>query len=128
MKRKDTSFATTRALTCRREREKTMVHDPAGLSRRALLGVTLATPALAQRRWPDRPVRLVVPFAQGGPIDAVARLLGDQLQRSLGQPFVPEFRSGAGGNIGAQYVAQATPDGSTLMVTIDTVLTVNAAL
>ena len=105
-----------------------MPNRSAGLSRRALLGVTLATPALAQRRWPDRPVRLIVPFAQGGPIDAVARLLGDQLQRSLGQPFVPEFRSGAGGNIGAQYVAQAAPDGSTLMVTIDTVLTVNATL
>jgi tripartite-type tricarboxylate transporter receptor subunit TctC len=101
------------------------------LSRRGLLGAAaLAAPAARAQSaaWPDRPVRLVVPFAQGGPIDAVARLMGEQLQRSLGQPFVPDFRSGAGGNIGAQHVAQAAPDGATLMVTIDTVLTVNAAL
>src|SRR6476620_4227401 len=111
---KSTGLAITHALTCRTKWEETVAHRPADLSRRALLGGTLATPALAQRRWPDRPVRLVVPFAQGGPLDAVARLLGDQLQRSLGQPVVPEFRTGAGGNIGAQYVAQAAPDGGTL--------------
>ncbi|MBL6457277.1 tripartite tricarboxylate transporter substrate binding protein [Belnapia sp. T6] len=101
---------------------------PMMLARRGLLGSVLAAPALAQPGWPDRPVRLVVPFAQGGPMDAIARLLGDHLQRAFGQPFVPEFRSGAGGNLGAQQVAQAAPDGYTLLVTIDTVMTVNPTL
>ncbi len=93
----------------------------------ALGGTALAAPALAQS-WPDRPVRLVVPFAQGGPLDAIARLLGEHLRQSLNQPFVVDFRTGAGGNIGAQHVAQSAPDGHTLMVTIDTVMTVNPTL
>jgi len=97
-------------------------------TRRAILATPLlATPALAQS-WPDRPVRLVVPFAQGGPLDAIARLLAEHLRQSLGQPFVVDFRTGAGGNIGAQHVAQSSPDGTTLMVTIDTVMTVNPTL
>jgi tripartite-type tricarboxylate transporter receptor subunit TctC len=98
------------------------------LTRRALLGSVLAAPALAQSAWPDRPIRLVVPFAQGGPMDLIARLLGEHLRPALGQPVVPDFRTGAGGNLGAQHVAQAAPDGHTLLVTIDTVMTVNAAL
>lgn len=98
------------------------------LTRRALLGSHLAIPALAQPTWPDRPIRLVVPFAQGGPMDLIARLLGEHLRPVLGQPVVPDFRTGAGGNLGAQHVAQAAPDGHTLLVTIDTVMTVNATL
>lgn len=98
------------------------------LARRALLGSLLATPALAQPVWPDRPIRLVVPFAQGGPMDLIARLLGEHLRPALGQPVVPDFRTGAGGNLGAQHVAQAAPDGHTLLLTIDTVMTVNATL
>jgi tripartite-type tricarboxylate transporter receptor subunit TctC len=102
----------------------------APFGRRALLCTPLAAPAVAraQAAWPDRPVRLVVPFAQGGPVDAVARLLGEHLRQVFGQPFVPDFRTGAGGSLGAQHVAQAAPDGTTLLVTIDTVMTVNAAL
>ena len=100
-------------------------HSP---TRRALLGSILAAPALAQPAWPDRPIRLVVPFAQGGPMDLIARLLGEHLRPALGQPVVPDFRTGAGGNLGAQHVAQAAPDGHTLLVTIDTVMTVNATL
>ncbi|MBY0337199.1 MAG: tripartite tricarboxylate transporter substrate binding protein [Acetobacteraceae bacterium] len=98
--------------------------------RRALIGATLAAPtvARAQPAWPDRPVRLVVPFAQGGPVDAIARLLGEHLRQAFGPPFVPDFRTGAGGSLGAQHVAQAAADGTTLLVTIDTVMTVNAAL
>jgi tripartite-type tricarboxylate transporter receptor subunit TctC len=98
------------------------------LARRTLLGSLLATPALAQSGWPDRPIRLVVPFAQGGPMALIARLLGEHLRPALGQPVVPDFRTGAGGNLGAQHVAQAAPDGHTLLVTIDTVMTVNATL
>lgn len=98
------------------------------LARRGLLGAALAAPAYAQGSWPERPVRLVVPFAPGGPVDIVARLLGEHLQQALGRPCVPDFRSGAGGNLGAQIVAQAAADGYTLLVTIDTVMTVNPTL
>jgi tripartite-type tricarboxylate transporter receptor subunit TctC len=93
-----------------------------------VLGAALALPGVARAAWPDRPVRLVVPFAQGGPVDVVTRLLGEHLRQAFGQPFVPDFRTGAGGNLGAQHVAGAAPDGTTLLVTIDTVMTVNPAL
>lgn len=88
-------------------------------SRRLLLGGALATPAIAraQAPWPNRPVRVVVPFPPGGSNDVVARPLAERLQARLGQPFVVENRGGAGGAIGAGQVAQAAADGTTLMVT-----------
>ncbi len=92
------------------------------------MGLALAAPALAQPAWPARPVRLVLPFAQGGPVDVLARLLAEYLQQALGQPFVPEYRTGAGGNLAAQLAAQAAPDGHTLLLAIDTLMTVNATL
>lgn len=73
-------------------------------------------PAHAQD-WPTKPVRWIVPFPPGGAMDAIARTLGDKLSKSLGQPFVVENRPGAGGNIGAEYVAKAPADGSTIMIT-----------
>ncbi|MDB5381551.1 MAG: hypothetical protein JWO26_1183 [Rhodospirillales bacterium] len=90
------------------------------LSRRAALSLAvapLAMPALAQGTWPNRPIRLIVPFPPGGSNDVVARPLADRLQPLLGQPVVIENRGGAGGAIGAAAVAQAAPDGYTLMVT-----------
>ncbi len=79
-----------------------------------------AVPARAQpaaTAWPQRPVRLVVPFPPGGSNDVVARPLAERLQARTGQPFVVENRPGAGGAIGAAQVAQAPADGHTLMVT-----------
>lgn len=97
------------------------------IGRRALLATALATPALAQQQetWPERPVRIIVPFAQGGPVDVVTRLLGEHLQTALGKPFVPDYRLGAGGNIGAQALMQAQPDGHTLLATLDSLMTIN---
>ncbi len=88
------------------------------LPRRALLGA-LALPAIAraQDSWPNRPVKIVVPFPPGGSNDTIARPLAERLTRQLGQPFVIENRGGAGGSIGAGTVAQAPADGYTLMVT-----------
>jgi tripartite-type tricarboxylate transporter receptor subunit TctC len=82
-----------------------------------LATVALAPAALAQPRYPDRPVRIVVPFNAGGLIDVTARLLAEPLGQELGQTFVVENMGGAGTTIGARQVARAAPDGHTIMVT-----------
>jgi len=90
------------------------------IARRSLAAV-LALPALGARAqqagWlPERPVRIIVPFPPGGLVDALARPWAARMQARLGQPFVVENRTGAGGNLGADLVAKAAPDGHTLLV------------
>ena len=75
--------------------------------------VSFAVPAAAE--WPDRPVRVVVPFAAGGAADVIARLFSESLGAVFSQQFIVENRAGAGGIVGAQTVARADPDGYTLM-------------
>jgi len=92
--------------------------------RRALLGAALATglsaavalaPAAAQAAgYPAKPLRFIVPYPPGGPLDTMARLLAEKVRGSLGQPVIVENRAGAGGNIGADLIAKAAPDGYTL--------------
>jgi tripartite-type tricarboxylate transporter receptor subunit TctC len=80
----------------------------------ASFAASLASPALAQAQWPERPVRVVVPWPPGGSTDVLARLVAEQLQTRLGQSFLIENRPGAGGNIGADALAKSAPDGYTM--------------
>ena len=82
----------------------------------------------AKADYPDRPIRLIAPFPAGGLADVLARAVGDELSRSLGQPVIVENRTGAGGNIGAEAVARSTPDGYTLLMTSAGILTANQFL
>ena len=90
---------------------RTFLHLAAGAA--ALSVVPRVASALD---YPTRPVRIVVGFPAGGPTDFHARLIGPWLSEQLGQPFIIENRSGAGGNIGAEEVVRAPPDGYTLLL------------
>ena len=90
----------------------------------ALLGVIGGGLAQAQD-YPTRPIRLIVPFGTGGATDSSARIVADRLGRRLGQSIIVENRAGAGGSIGAQYVARAAPDGYTLLLGLDATMVVN---
>ncbi len=89
--------------------------------------LTLTSNVWAQA-WPARPVRIVVPFAAGGTTDVVARIVGQKLGELWNQSVVIENRGGAGGNIGAEVVAKATPDGYTVLMTSGSIFTVNPSL
>src|SRR5437763_14059516 len=78
--------------------------------------------------YPTRPVTLIVAFTPGGPSDVLARILGKKLEQILGAPFVIENRPGAGGNVAAEQVAHAAPDGYTLLNGNNSILATNAAL
>jgi len=93
----------------------------------AVLGSTVVGDALAQA-YPNRPVRMIVPYAAGGPLDTLARIFADKMTQGLGQPMIIEAKPGANGNIGAEQVARAAPDGYTLLWVIDTAMTVNPSL
>ena len=95
----------------------------------ALAGAALAaSPMATAQAWPTKTVTIVVPAAPGGPSDILARVLGEKLRERFGQPFIVENRGGAGGNLGAAAVARATPDGHTLLLTVDAPIVVNPAI
>jgi tripartite-type tricarboxylate transporter receptor subunit TctC len=82
----------------------------------ALAAAACTAPALAQDKYPSRPVSIVVPFPAGGVVDVVARMVGQKMSVALDAPIVIENKPGAGGTIGATYVAKAKPDGYTILL------------
>jgi tripartite-type tricarboxylate transporter receptor subunit TctC len=99
-----------------------------GFAGSVLLGVVCSVTVVLAESYPSRPVKIVVPFPPGGPLDFSARILADKLGKSMKQAFVVENRPGASGNIGTEVVAKADPDGYTLLFVLDTPLTVNPSL
>ncbi|MCZ4315756.1 tripartite tricarboxylate transporter substrate binding protein [Comamonadaceae bacterium G21597-S1] len=98
--------------------------------RRTVLKLGLAMAALAPtfalaQAWPNKPVRIILPYAPGGSADILARVLAQKLGASLGQQFIVENKPGASGNIGTEAAAGAVPDGYTLLLTADSNFTVN---
>src|SRR5262245_15595852 len=86
----------------------------------ATAGVAAATPLRASAQaqgWPDKPVKVILPYAPGGATDIIGRPWADKLGQAFGQPFVIDHRGGASGSIGTEAVAKAAPDGYTLLLT-----------
>jgi tripartite-type tricarboxylate transporter receptor subunit TctC len=93
-----------------------------------LIGLLLSAPFAIAQTYPDRPVKMLVPFTAGSSTDQVARLIGNELQSALGQPFVIDNRPGALGSVAAEAVAKSAPDGYTLMLTTNSALATNVSL
>ncbi|TFZ06093.1 tripartite tricarboxylate transporter substrate binding protein [Ramlibacter henchirensis] len=98
------------------------------LASAAAAGGALALPALAQGTYPDRPIKLLVPFPAGALTDTLGRLVADRIRPALGQPIVVENRPGAGTLLGASVVAKSPPDGYQLMVATSTTLAISPAM
>jgi len=94
----------------------------------AAIAALATTPVRAQEDYPSRSVRMVIPFAAGGPTDIVGRIMGAKMGELLGQQFVVEDKTGAGGNIGADIVAKSAPDGYTLLMATVSTHAINPAL
>src|SRR5216110_704931 len=95
------------------------------MKRAFALTVALLLALAARAEYPEKPIRLVVPFAPGGVTDTSGRVIAEALSKRLGQPIVVENKAGASGNIGTQQVSQAAPDGYTLMLGFDGTLVIN---
>jgi tripartite-type tricarboxylate transporter receptor subunit TctC len=100
-------------------------------SRRALLGAALGMPLIGAARaqaYPSRNLRVIVPFAAGGPTDVLTRIAAERVSPALGQPLIVESRTGAGGNLAGELAARSEADGYTLLVAGQAILAINKAL
>jgi len=88
----------------------------------------LIIPHQAQAAFPDKPIKIIIGFPAGGPLDAHIRLLTDRLQSAVGQPIVIDYKAGAGGSVGAQFVAQSPADGYTLLLANTGTMVINPAV
>jgi tripartite-type tricarboxylate transporter receptor subunit TctC len=104
-----------------------LIHDRRDFLLAALL-IGLGTAAQAQEKYPTRPIRLLVPFPAGGPVDVMGRLLGQRLSSTIGQQVIIENRPGAGSTLAARAAASADPDGYTLLVASAASLAIGPAL
>lgn len=106
------------------------IHSSCITSAIAALGFCMTAGAVqaAESGYPNRPVRLVVPFSPGGGVDTTARIVAPKLSDTMGQTWVVDNRTGAAGNIGSEIVARANPDGYTVLLALDTQLTANPSL
>ncbi len=95
---------------------RTMIHQITPLLQAGILTAGMISGTAFAQSWPTKPVTLVVPFATGGTTDALARAVGQELSKSLGQSVIVENKGGAGATLGADQVAKAKPDGHTLLV------------
>src|SRR5215469_7076183 len=103
-----------------------------GIARSALLGGIMlalgAGAAQAESAYPTKPIRMIIPFAAGGPTDIVGRIMAAKMGTLLGQQFIVEDRTGAGGNIGADFVSKAPGDGYTLLLATVSTHAINPGL
>lgn len=122
---------TTAKRSNRATRPDTQASAGSRWSRRAVLGATLAAPFVLSARadtYPSRNPHMIVPFPAGGPTDVLARIAAGQISPRLGPQIVVENRSGAGGNIAAEFAARSEPDGYTILVAGQAILAINKAL
>lgn len=105
-----------------------IVYARLALAAGLLLSATAQVQAQAQAAFPTKPIRVVMGFPAGGPLDQHARLLSDKLQAALGQPIIVDYKPGAGGSVGAQDVMRSPADGYTLMLANTGVMVINPAL
>jgi len=101
---------------------------PTQIIRTLLLSIMLAMPFYVQAAYPDKPIKIIIGFPAGGPLDAHIRLLVDKLQSTLGQTVIIDYKAGAGGAVGAQFVAQSLPDGYTLLLANTGTMVINPAI
>jgi tripartite-type tricarboxylate transporter receptor subunit TctC len=102
---------------------------PTQLIRTFLLGaLILLALSNSQAAYPEKPIKIIIGFPAGGPLDAHIRLLIEKLQASLGQPIIVDYKVGAGGAVGAQFVAQSPPDGYTLLLANTGTMVINPAI
>jgi tripartite-type tricarboxylate transporter receptor subunit TctC len=101
---------------------------PVKMIQTLLLSVMLALTFHAQAAYPDKPIKIIIGFPAGGPLDAHLRLLVERLQSALGQTVIVDYKAGAGGTVGAQFVAQSPPDGYTLLLANTGTMVINPAI